>query len=62
VAAASANMSHAIAQVWSGTGWASMMFEVDTHDPITRTIRWTKGGFQDARAANHGAEWCVVVG
>ena len=56
-AAARANLSHAVAQVWSATGWATTMWEVASHDPETQTIRWGKGGFQDARAANQGAAW-----
>ena len=46
-----------IASCWQGTGWASQIWEVDSHDPSTHTIRWTKGGFQDARASSSGAEW-----
>lgn len=59
-AVSKANMSHAQAHVWSGTGWASQIWAVDEHDPATQTIKWSKGGFQDARAAPAGAEWCVI--
>ena len=58
-AASKANMSHAQAHVWSGTGWASQIWAVDEHDPSTQTIKWSKGGFQDARAAKTGAEWYI---
>jgi hypothetical protein len=56
-AAAHANLSHAVAHVWSGTGWASQMWTVASHDAGRRTLHWGRGGFQDARASSSGAEW-----
>jgi hypothetical protein len=37
------------------------MFEVDKYDANSNAIGWTKGGFQGARGADHGAEWFVEV-
>lgn len=36
---------------------ASRMFEIDAWDPETKTLGWTKGGFQGARGNNKGGEW-----
>ena len=36
---------------------ASRMFEIDAWDPETKSIGWTKGGFQGARGNNKGGEW-----
>lgn len=58
-AASGANMSHAQAHVWSGTGWASQIWAVGSHDASSKTIVWSKGGFQDARASPAGAEWYI---
>jgi hypothetical protein len=58
-AASGANMSHAQAHVWSGTGWASQIWAVGSHDASAKTIVWSKGGFQDARASPAGAEWYI---
>jgi hypothetical protein len=58
-AISSANMSHAQAHVWSGTGWASQIWSVGSHDPASKTITWGRGGFQDARASPEGEEWYI---
>ena len=34
-------------------------FEVDSYDFETRSIGWTKGGYQGARGNDRGAEWYV---
>eukprot|EP00666_Eupelagonemidae_sp_cell4sb_P001748 gene1748-501_t len=39
--------------------WANWMFEVDEYDAKTKTLGWTKGGFQCARGNNNGAEWFI---
>ena len=58
-AVSGANMSHAQAHVWSGTGWASQIWAVGSHDAYAKSIVWSKGGFQDARASPEGAEWYI---
>lgn len=53
----------AVAHVWHDGGhWATQMYHVDNHDPDTRTLKWSRGGFQDARASPNGAEWCEKAG
>ena len=51
----------AVVQLWSGSHWASQMFYVDSHEPASTsaaggggggTIKYTNGGFQDARAVS----------
>ena len=37
------------------------MFEIDQWDPETKTIGWTKGGFQGARGDNQGGEWYALL-
>lgn len=32
---------------------------MDTYDPSSRTIKWTKGGFQGARGCDQGQEYYV---
>eukprot|EP01043_Picozoa_sp_COSAG02_P029826 COSAG02_NODE_1874_length_10576_cov_8.410614_1_plen_63_part_10 len=39
--------------------WANWMFEIDQWDPETKTIGWTRGGFQGARGNDRGGEWYV---
>ena len=47
-----------IVHVWhSGGHWATMGFELD--NATNTTLRWSRGGFQDARASNTGAEWYI---
>jgi hypothetical protein len=35
------------------------MFEVDSFDEASKTIGWSKGGFQGARGNDRGAEWYI---
>ena len=37
---------------------ASRMFEIDAWDPETKSIGWTKGGFQGARGGP-GSDWFI---
>lgn len=53
------NPSGAIVNVWRPAHWANWMFEVDSYDASTRTIGWSKGGFQGARGNDKGGEWYV---
>ena len=53
------NATRAVVHVWHHNHWATQMFDVATHDPTAQTLTWGNGGFQDARAANQGAEWYV---
>ncbi len=39
----------AIVVAWRAQGWFVNMFEVESHDKATRTMRWSKGGFQGGR-------------
>jgi hypothetical protein len=38
-----------------------MMYSLDAHDPSAKQLNWanSRGGFQDARASEDGAEWYV---
>ena len=52
------NMSHAqVCLVRHRLGVADMGSRLP--DASTKTISWTKGGFQDARASPAGAEWYI---
>eukprot|EP00039_Didymoeca_costata_P028093 m.19976 g.19976 ORF g.19976 m.19976 type:complete len:818 (+) comp6723_c0_seq1:67-2520(+) len=54
------NETNGIVQVWHNGGhWATQMYMVDKRDIASKTITWSKGGFQDARASPEGAEWYV---
>ena len=33
------------------------MFEIDSFDAESKTVGWSKGGFQGARGNNKGGEW-----
>ena len=52
------NASGAVAQVWRRSHWSSWMFEVDSFDPDTNTMSWTKGGFQGSRGGT-GSDWYI---
>ena len=51
--------SQALLFVWRPARWANWMFEIDQWDPETKTVGWSKGGFQGARGNNKGGEWYV---
>lgn len=48
-----------IVNAWRPAHWANWMFEIDQWDPATKTIGWSKGGFQGARGNDVGGEWYV---
>jgi hypothetical protein len=48
-----------IVNAWRPAHWANWMFEIDQWDSKTKTIGWSKGGFQGARGNNKGGEWYV---
>lgn len=39
----------AIVVAWRAQGWFNNMYEVESHDKATHTMRWSKGGFQGGR-------------
>jgi hypothetical protein len=53
----------AVIHVWHPAHWAMWMYKIDSHDPASRTIKWSYGGFQGARGdhVGHGraGEWYV---
>eukprot|EP00662_Eupelagonemidae_sp_cell21_P023862 gene23862-43345_t len=53
------NATRAVAHVWHcGGHWASQMYDIAERDAPARTLRFGRGGFQDARAsALCSAEW-----
>jgi hypothetical protein len=48
-----------ILQVWRPGHWSTWMALVDSYHASSQTMKWTFGGFQDARGATKGAEWYV---
>lgn len=55
------NPKGAVVGAWRPAHWANWMFEVDSWDSASKTLGWTKGGFQGARGDDKGGEWCVNV-
>lgn len=39
--------------------WGGWQFEIDDRNMSSKTLTWTKGGFQEARGDTAGAEWYV---
>ena len=39
--------------------WGNWQFAIDGRDEVTKTIKWSYGGFQEARGCNYGQEWFV---
>ena len=39
--------------------WGNWQFAIDDRDEATTTIRWSYGGFQEARGCDFGQEWFV---
>eukprot|EP01043_Picozoa_sp_COSAG02_P043684 COSAG02_NODE_3829_length_6176_cov_26.434096_5_plen_512_part_00 len=48
-----------ILTAWRPNHWANWMFEIDQWNSTTKTVGWTKGGFQGARGNRVGAEFFV---
>ena len=44
---------------FQGKRWGGWVFQIDKRDEVNRTLTWSKGGFQEARGAQTGAEWFV---
>ena len=44
---------------FQGERWGGWVFQIDKRDEVNRNLTWSKGGFQEARGATHGAEWFV---
>ena len=42
-----------------GKRWGGWVFQIDRRDEKERTLTWTKGGFQEGRGKEFGAEWYV---
>ena len=53
-----ASLSQAVFQTWRRSHWANWMFEVDSIDQVTSTIKFGKGGFQGSRGGP-GSDWYV---
>jgi len=55
------DMAGAIVHSYHWAHWALWMFEVDAYNSATRTISWSKGGFQGARGAagRGGSDWYI---
>eukprot|EP01062_Namystynia_karyoxenos_P055927 TRINITY_DN46934_c0_g1_i1.p1 TRINITY_DN46934_c0_g1~~TRINITY_DN46934_c0_g1_i1.p1 ORF type:complete len:941 (+),score=254.23 TRINITY_DN46934_c0_g1_i1:75-2825(+) len=49
----------AVLHAYQGPHWGDWAFEVDSFDPKTRTINLGRGGFQEARGSDSGAEWYI---
>jgi len=56
-----ANPKNAVIQTWRPGHWSSWMFEVDdeNYDPSSKTIKFSKGGFQGARGNKAGDEFYI---
>ena len=48
-----------VVHAFQGSHWGNWQFAVDGQDKDTRQITWSKGGFQEARGAQSGAQWYV---
>ena len=44
---------------FQGPRWGGWIFQLDKRDEANRNLTWSKGGFQEARGAEYGAEWFV---
>ena len=44
---------------FQGERWGGWIFQLDKRDEANRNLTWSKGGFQEARGAQSGAEWFV---
>lgn len=53
------NLTDAIVHVWNRNHWATQMFSISEQSLRKRSIKWTRGGFQDARASSTGAEYYI---
>jgi len=53
------NPSSGELHTFQGLRWGSWAFQIDSRDETNRNLTWSKGGFQEARGAQYGAEWYV---
>ncbi|XP_065920298.1 uncharacterized protein [Dysidea avara] len=44
---------------FQGHRWGGWVFQIDKRDESNHNFTWSKGGFQEARGAQSGAEWFV---
>jgi hypothetical protein len=52
-----ADPSTGLIHTFHGSYWGGWVFSVSDIDSSTRTVHFSRGGFQEARGSDHGAEW-----
>ena len=53
------NPSTGIVHAFHGRGWGGWQFKLNERDENDMTLRWSYGGFQEARGCDYGGEWYV---
>ena len=53
------NPSIGIVHAFHGRGWGGWQFKLNERDNSDQTLRWSYGGFQEARGCDYGGEWYV---
>jgi len=53
------NPRTALVHAYHGWYWGNWIFEVSSIDPLTRTIQFGRGGFQEARGMGNGRQWYI---
>ena len=54
-----AGAAGAVVHAMHPSHWSSWQFRVESEDAAAQILRWTYGGFQDARGGTTGAEWYI---
>ena len=53
------NHSIGVVHAFHGKGWGGWQFHLNKRDDNDQTLRWSYGGFQEARGCDYGGEWYV---
>ncbi|XP_047122603.1 uncharacterized protein LOC101236102 isoform X1 [Hydra vulgaris] len=53
------NPSTGVVHAFHGDHWGNWMFKLDSRDQGSQTLKWSWGGFQEARGDSNGREWYI---